>query len=163
MRSAVQLVVPQKARSTPSFLPRSLSGGARRVGDFDLAVEWDDSSSSSRSPTESRGACRWTTILLERVVTSQSQTPWHLGLEGAPGAGGGRLKMARAEPESYIPSVHQHLGDDDPGGPVSCCPSTQRSLLPAWRRLHGTGRPTQVPGTGCWMASTAGLVSLLSL
>ena len=31
--------------------------------------------------------------------------------------------------------------------------------LPAWRRLHGTGRPTQVPGTGYWMASTAGLAS----
>lgn len=68
--------------------------------------------------------------------------------------------MAHAEPESYISSVHQHLGDDDPRGPVSpAAHPHKRSLLPAWRRLHGTGRLTQVPGTGCWMASTAGLAS----
>lgn len=47
--------------------------------------------------------------------------PWHLGLERAPGTGEGGvvLKMARAELESYISSVHQHLGDDDPREPVS--------------------------------------------
>lgn len=65
----------------------SLEAPAAQV--TDLAVEWGDSSSSSRSPTESRGGCRCTTILLERVVTSQSQTPWHLGLEGAPRERGG--------------------------------------------------------------------------
>lgn len=53
----MQLDVPQKARSTQSFLLRYLSGGARHAGHFALAVEWDDSSSSSRAPTESRGGC----------------------------------------------------------------------------------------------------------
>ena len=55
------------------------------------------------------------TILLDRVIMSQSQMPWPFQLAVAPRG----LKMVRAELESLLSSFHRHLGDDDPGGPVS--------------------------------------------
>lgn len=130
MGSAVQLDVLPKARSTPSFLPHYLSGGAHRAGYFALAVEWDDSSSSSRSPTESRGGCRCMTSHGTPFSHHHpSGTSCHVPKPNAlalrtrkgprDGGGGVVLKMARAELESYISSVHQHLGDDDPREPVS--------------------------------------------
>lgn len=126
---AVQLDVPQKARSTLSFLLRYLSGGARHAGHFALAVEWDDSSSSSRAPTESRGGCRCMTshgtqLSHHRPSGTRRHVPKPNALalrtrKGPRDGGGGALKMACAEPESYISSVHQHLEDDDPRGLVS--------------------------------------------
>lgn len=71
--------------------------------------------------------------------------------------------MACAEPELHISSVHQHLEMMIQEGYLSLLPIRRTEItegpLPAWLRLHGTGWPTQVPGTGCWMASTAGLAS----
>lgn len=136
-----------------------LSGRACHSGSLCWAAGHEDQSSSRTSPTgreqagfvagTSPGMLSWVPgpdsyhHPLHRVLTPQSQAPRHLQPAVSPPG----FQVVRAELESDISSVNQHLGDDDHRGLVSTAVHAHKDHR---RRLPGLG---QVPGLGAgWPA-----------
>lgn len=145
-------------RSTPpSFPPHYLSGRACHSVHFILAPENGRTGFPSAHPQQRVGWFpsqyhHWLdsqvmgpntvhAILLGQVILLQM--PRHLQLAAAPLG----PKIVRAELDHTSSSVNQHLGDDDPRGPIfplldhqgACYGLRRGSLVPGFQTLTGPG------------------------